>query len=112
MVGVVTGKGEMAVIMSIIYTLQFAYDCVQCYIGMREVFLVREKRPYYRIPTYTITPIPIPEYPKKSIRVWVYTRTQYSTTSVFRVSPIPTRNLIFLLGCEPLVSTIIRLQVA
>ena len=34
MAGVVTGKGEMAVIMGILYTRQIAYDCVQCYIGM------------------------------------------------------------------------------
>ena len=34
MAGVVTGKGELAVIMGILYNHRLAYDCVQSYTGM------------------------------------------------------------------------------
>ena len=34
MAGVLTGKGEMEVIMGILYTQQIAYDCVQYYRGI------------------------------------------------------------------------------
>ena len=50
--------------------------------------------------------MPIPEYPTKSVRVWLGVHPPIPNTHPpqYTVPPEPTRNLIFLLGCESLVT--------